>query len=74
MRMGRRAAPVWTHWKPTLNPSVKFETAAPPTESRCQAWKFHVSPAATATSQVGVGVCVRSRSKQKAPVPPVFWI
>ncbi|MCP3920448.1 MAG: hypothetical protein GY711_33385 [bacterium] len=44
-------------------PSLKFESA-PPNTSRNQAWKYHVSPAATAPSS---GTAARSSSSWIAP-------
>jgi hypothetical protein len=55
------------------SPSVKFDVATPPCASRCQNWKFHVSPAATATKPCGVGNRVRSRRNSRAPVALEAW-
>lgn len=37
---------------------LKFETATPPTESRCQYWKSQVSPGAAETKPVGCGMFI----------------
>ena len=42
----------WAHCRVVERPSVKLETALPPTESRCQAWKFQ-SPGRATTKPVG---------------------
>ena len=41
-----------------------------PVVSRCQSWKFHVSPTAAATDPVGVGIDVKSTGIETKPSDP----
>ena len=58
------------HWKSTETAFVKFEVTTS-WKSRYQAWKFQVSPIATAES--GGGMFVTSRVKLNVPDGPEFW-
>src|SRR5688572_9697462 len=58
----------------TSIPSLKFDVALPPFESRYQHWKFHVSPGCTATAPPGCGIKVTSAMTWTIPVTPEFGI
>ena len=51
---------------------MKLDVAVPPTEARCQHWKFQVSPAAIAAKPAPVGVMALSIVSWTSPSAPEF--
>ena len=55
--------------KTIVVPSVKFDVGPEGPVSRCQSWKFQVSPGAVATAPVGWGIAARSIPRVIEPEP-----
>ena len=55
-------------------PFEKFDVAPVMPLSRCQSWKFQVSPPMVPTKPVGLGICWRSMARETVSVAPLFWI
>lgn len=62
------------HWNGISTAFVKFEVAAPPTASRCQHWKDHVSPDIAATVPTGCAIAYGSRRVPFSPPDPLLKI